>query len=87
MRTRPRRVALVHLRRDEAHGAVNLADAGDLDARRLTDADRAEPRLHHLGVELHLALGDDAEHGLGGARGVAADARHAAADDAVGRAP
>ena len=77
---------LVDLGRDEAHGAGDLAEAGHLDARRLADAlMAAEPRLDHLGVQLHLALGDDAEHRLGGARGVAADARHAPADDAVGR--
>ena len=52
---------------------------------RLADADGRQPRLGHLGVELDLALGDDAEHRLGGAGGVAADARHAPADDAVGR--
>ena len=47
--------------------------------------DGGEPRLDHLGVELHLAVGDDAEHRLGRARREAADARHAPADDAVGR--
>ena len=79
----PRR--LVDLGRDEAHGAGDLAEAGDLDARGLADLDGGHARLGDLGVELDLALGDDAEHRLGGARGVAADARHAAADDAVGR--
>ena len=77
--------ALVDLGRDEAHGAGDLAEARDLDARGLADLDGGHARLGDLGVELDLALGDDAEHGLGGARRIAADARHAAADDAVGR--
>ena len=55
-----------------------------LDARGLSDLDGGHARLGDLGVELDLALGDDAEHGLRRARRIAADARHAAADDAVG---
>ncbi len=85
MRTRPSRVALSTSADDQTHGAVHFADSGDLDAGGLADLDGGKPRLGDLRVELDLALGDDAEHGLGGASGIAADAGHAAADDAVGR--
>ncbi len=76
--------------RHETHGAFELAGACNLHFRRLPHSDPGETGFRHLGIELDLAAGDNAEEGLArtrheGADRNRADARAAAAHETVGR--